>query len=300
MLRTAQSETDFGNVKFSVAKWLHHYCAAVNPHESLLDTVPGRLFIEHLRFIRYPADASPLAVVASMKVDDLMRAAIRAVGRYLYSPDCYEVARIDNDDQEDLREFDAAALDALAAVPTFGSPQIHQGVLHEIHPPIIGNRTPLCALPDGAFWTSTPITKKEDSWTLTGENLHRDHPRWLMYFDETDISVARIDSAHDWVNLVESNAIISDGCKYPNWPAIAESWEAVHLSLTGLLLAHPKLSEIPLISRDGTGHAHSKAGHYASVAAWSTVSTAWLQEPPSALIRPLAETSVPPNAQDKA
>jgi hypothetical protein len=53
--------------------------------------------------------------------------------------------------------------------------------------------------------------------------------------------------------------------------AIAESFDAVHLSPTGLLLAHP-------------------AG-YATVAHWSAVSTAWPNEPPGVELKPLKRVS---------
>jgi hypothetical protein len=144
----------------------------------------------------------------------------------------------------------------------------------------------LSALPNGAFWTSTPVTDDEDSWTLCGENLRRESPRWEMHFDVARIRVARIDSARDWADLIDSHTVTAGGCKYPDWPAIAESWDAVHLSPTGLLLAHPKISTTPFRSDDGSGLAHSQAGPYASVGAWSAVSTAWLREPPNVEFRP--------------
>lgn len=229
--------------------------------ESLLDTFPGRLFIEHMRSF------GGLGIP-----EDLIRAATSAVGSYLYSDRCLEVADFDVNDPE-LRELNAEGLAALSGLPTFGSPQIHQGTVGELRAPSITNREPLSALPNGAFWTSTPITEDEDSWTLCGENLKRQSPRREMHFDVTRVRVARIDSARDWAELIDSNPVISGGCKYPDWPAIAESWDAVHLSPAGLLLAHPKIST-------------TRYGSYAGVGAWSTVSTAWLREPPGVAIRP--------------
>lgn len=209
--------------------------------------------------------------------------AIRAVAAYLYSDECREVIGFDDQSPPDLHEFDVAGLAALSRLCTFGSPQIHQGLLHALHPPKIKNRDPLSALPSGAFWTSTPLDNDKDSWTLSGENLHRESPRWEIYFDTSRLHVAHIDSAHDWVKLIETNSISANGCKYPNWPAIAKIWDAVHLSPTGLLLAHPKLSTTPFTTTDETGCTHSQAGPHASVAPWSTVSTAWLHEPPNVL-----------------
>jgi hypothetical protein len=244
----------------------------VSNQESLLDTVPGRLFIGDMR----SSQDWGLS-------ENLIRAATRAIGRYLYSDGCQEVAHFDPNDPA-LRQFDAMGLAALARLSTFGSPQIHQGTITELHEPRIGNRDPLSALPNGAFWTSAPITDDEDSWTLCGENLGREKPRWEVHFDVTHVRVAQIDSARDWCDLIDSNTAAGSGCRYPDWPAIGQSLHAVHLSPMGLLLAHPRISTTPIT--DGSGQAHSEAGPYASVAHWSTVSTAWLREPPNAALRP--------------
>lgn len=242
--------------------------------ESLLDTVPGRLFIEDMRSF------GGLGVP-----EDLIRAAARAVGSYLYSDRCREVAHLDVNDAE-LRKYDAAGLAALSALSSFASPQIHQGTIGELRAPRISNRKRLSPLPDGAFWTSTAITEDEDTWTLCAENLKRESPRWEVHFDVARVRVARIDSARDWAALIDTHSATAGGCRYPDWPAIAESWDAVHLSPPGLLLAHPKISTTPFATTDGSGHAHSEAGPYASVAVWSTVSTAWLRIPPNAEFRP--------------
>lgn len=242
--------------------------------ESLLDTFPGRLFIEDMR------SSGGLGVP-----EVLVRTGARAVGGYLYSDRWLNVAGLDVDDPE-LRAYDAAGLAALSALPSFGSPQIHQGTIGALRAPRVSNRKRLSALPDGAFWTSTPITEVDDTWTLCGENLRRESPRWEVHFDAARVHVARIDSAAAWADLIESHSVTAGGCRYPDWPAIAERWDAVHLSPAGLLLAHPKISETPFVTTDGSGYAHSEAGPYASVAHWSAVSTAWLREPPGVEIRP--------------
>lgn len=242
--------------------------------ESLLDTFPGRLFIEHMRSF------GGLGVP-----EDLISAATKAVGSYLYSDRCRDVADLDVNEPE-LRAYDGAGLSALSGLSTFGSPQIHQGTISELRAPSIRNREPLSALPAGAFWTSTPITDDEDTWTLCGENLKRESPRWEVHFDITRVRVARIDSAQDWAELIDSHSVTACGCRYPDWPAIAKSWDAVHLSPAGLLLAHPKVSTTPFSTADGSGYPHSQAGLYASVAAWSAVSTAWLREPPNLELTP--------------
>lgn len=264
---------------------LQRRLGTVSTRESLLDTFPGRLFIEHLLSVRRSGSESPTAFVGAMLPEDLIRAATSAVGRYLYSDDCLDVAHFDVREPE-LREFNTAGLMALLRLSTFDSPQIHQGTVSELCAPKIRNRDPLSALPDGAFWTSTPITYDEDSWTVSGENLSRNSPRWEVHFDVTLVRVARIDSARDWVDLIESNTATAINCKYPDWPKIVESWDAVHLSPAGLLLAHPTISTTPFVATDGSGYGHSQAGRYASVAPWSAVSTAWLHEPPNVEFRP--------------
>ncbi|OBI88653.1 hypothetical protein [Mycobacterium sp. 1245805.9] len=233
----------------------------MSARESLLDTFPGRLFIQDMR--RFGGLAVPKT---------LIRAATWAVSGYLYSDRYLEVAYLDVDDAE-LRSYDAAGLRALTGLNTFGSPQIHQGTIDELRAPRIGNRKPLSALPAGAFWTSTPITEDEDTWTLCGENLRREMPCWEVHFDLARARVAQIDSVRDWADLIDANTATADGRKYPDWPAIAESWDAVHLSAAGLLLAYPKIST-------------TRFGSYVGVGDWSTVSTAWLREPPGVEIRP--------------
>ncbi|WP_077101126.1 hypothetical protein [Mycobacterium terramassiliense] len=252
----------------------------ISAGESLLDTFPGRLFIEDMRSF------GGLAIP-----ERLVRAAAWSVSGYLYSDRWLDVAGLDVDDPE-LRAYDAAGLAALSGLTAFGSPQIHQGTLTEWRAPNIRNREPLSALPNGAFWTSTPITDGEDTWTLCGENLKRESPRWEVHFDAKRVRVARIDSAGDWAELIDSHSATAGGCKYPDWPAIAESWDAVHLSPAGLLLAHPKISDTPFDPTDASGRAHSEAGRYASVAHWSAVSTAWLRVPPDAEARPALVTPI--------
>jgi hypothetical protein len=260
----------------------------VNDSESLLDTYPGWLFTEHLRSDR-PTGVSPAAFVAAMTPEDLIRAVTSAVTRYLYSDDWLDLAHFDTNHAE-LHELSTAGLAALSRLSTFDSPQTHQGTIRKWRTPNIRNRDGLSALPAGAFWTSTPLADREDSWTICNENLRREDTRWQVHFDATRVRVARIDSTRDWVDLIESHPVTSDGRRYPDWPAIANYWDAVHLSPTGLLLAHPAISISPVITTDRSG-AHSQAGPHASVAPWCAVSTAWLHQPPSVVFRPTPATA---------
>lgn len=253
--------------------------------EPLLDTFPGRIFIEQLRTRRL-AGMSISAYIAAMLPEELVWCATSAVGRYLYSDDCLNVLHLHEEEEPELRETSIAGLAALRALSTFDSPQIHQGKVGELRTPSIRNRDGFSALPAGAFWTSTPLNDDEDSWTVSGQHVHHiESPRWEVYFDINRVQVARIDSAQDWIELIDSHAVTVNGCKYPDWPSLAESWDAVHLSPAGLLLAHPTISATPFITTDGSGFAHSQAGPYASVAAWSVISTAWLRTPPEVKLR---------------
>ena len=191
------------------------------PRESLLDTFPGRLFIKHLRLRHRGSGVTPTAFVGALDAKDLIWGATEAVARHLYSDDRLDVSRL-NVDYPELREFDTAGLAALSKLSTFDSPQIHQGTTNRLRAPFICN-DPVSGLPIGAFWTSTPVTDDEDSWTLCGENQRRDHPRWEVHFDTTRVRLARVDdSARNWIDLIDSNALTLDGRKYPDWPAIAD------------------------------------------------------------------------------
>lgn len=255
--------------------------ASTRTEESLLNTFPGRLFVEHLRFFDR-RDASIAEFVAAMPPDLLNILAGAANDRYLWSNDCAQAIHLDIDDPE-LREYADSAKAALAKLSAFNSPQIRHGKQVTLCEPRIRNRSPLSARPVGAFWTSTRLNDNKDTYSeawQTGET------RWEVHFDPTAVRLARIDSAHDWSTLIDGRAITASGCSYPDWPVIAASFDAIHLSALGLLLAHPSISDTPFVTTTGSGLEHSQAGHYASVAVWELVSTAWLHKPPNADIRP--------------
>lgn len=111
----------------------------MSPDESVLDTFLGRSFIDDMR--SFGGVGVP---------ENLVRATAWAVGSYLYSERCREVARLDLKDVE-LLNYDVAGLAALSALPSFGSPQIHQGEIGQSRAPTVSNRDPLSTLPNGAF-----------------------------------------------------------------------------------------------------------------------------------------------------
>lgn len=53
---------------------------------------------------------------------------------------------------------------------------------------------------------------------------------WELEIDK-DVRVAEIGSATAWVEFVCAHARISDGLVYPDWVDIAQSFDAVHLTL---------------------------------------------------------------------
>ncbi|KXF51997.1 hypothetical protein AXA44_47880 [Rhodococcus sp. SC4] len=64
---------------------------------------------------------------------------------------------------------------------------------------------------------------------------------------------------------------------FPDWPSIAQEWDAVHVSLSGLLCAEPLISQVPYTGGDTTGYTHCHSGPYVGVAEWAVPSTAWLR-----------------------
>ncbi|AEF40824.1 hypothetical protein AS9A_2377 [Hoyosella subflava DQS3-9A1] len=53
----------------------------------------------------------------------------------------------------------------------------------------------------------------------------------------------------------------------------------MHVSLSGLLCANPRISLVPYQGGDESGWTHSQSGDYGGVAAWTVPSTAWLRFP---------------------
>ena len=248
--------------------------------DDLLDTFPGRLFLRDLRFFDRRG-ASPQEFVDRAGLDFLVHCASWGVESYLHSGDPLEVVDIDLDDPE-LRAYAQAAITTLARRTTFRSPQIHQGELSVIRPAMVRCRTPLNALPSGAFWTSTRLDDRKDTWSDRGYNQK---PRWEIHFDDEQVCVAQISSATEWQQLIDSHPLEFEGTKYPDWAAIAQDYDAIHLTPLGLLLAHPTISGTPFRSSDGSGTEHSRSGPYISIGDWTTVSTAWMRPPPQAVIR---------------
>lgn len=61
-------------------------------------------------------------------------------------------------------------------------------------------------------------------------------PTWQMHVDP-DAAVYEIRSSVDWVRFVEGYPKIVDNRVYPDWPAAANDWDAVHFTAFALASA---------------------------------------------------------------
>ncbi|WP_256978114.1 hypothetical protein [Rhodococcus sp. 14-2470-1a] len=198
---------------------------------------------------------------------------------YLYSSGLAEVMAIDPCRPDMVAMADAIAAE-LATVDrdTFTSPQRHSGHVEVLRQPHVTNRKSASeTLPAGALWTATPLADDLDTWT---ESRESDAPTdtYELNFDPDAVHVVRIDSASDWADLLQHHPRGHSDTLYPDWAAIATHCDAVHLSLAGLLTAHPPLTDTA-VDASAQGYAHSKSGPWAGVGDWSAVSTAWMRLP---------------------
>lgn len=260
----------------------------------LLDTVPGRTFVAGLveDYLSASDGVSRSMFLHSLSQDELVWSATNDVSSYLYSAGIDAALCVDPADPGTVAMAAAIAVElSLPSRDTFTSPQHHDGAVGPLRLPHVTNRRG-CAevLPDGAFWTSTPLTEHISSWTYSRETNQPAHIDEL-HFDPTEIRVARIDSAADWCSLLRAHtrADSTTGTLHPDWVSIATEYEAVHLSLSGLLTAHPPLSEVAATG-SSQNYAHSKIGAWAGVGDWSTVSTAWIKLPRSRRWTPMTAT----------
>ena len=187
-----------------------------------------------------------------------------AVLEYLHGPAAWPIA-----DSLAFRDFCSHLAERLVEVDQhhLSSPQIHHGYVHGLRPPVLqppSLRYPT-SLPRGAFWTADMIDHDTDTWSLyEGDLLLGD--RHVFHFSAADVNVAVIDSPKSWGALVHEFPAMLSGITYPDWPAAARKYDAVYLTITGLLTAHS-----PNLPPNVVG-----------VAEWSAVSAAWLKLPESA------------------
>lgn len=211
-------------------------------------------------------------------MDTLLWEAQKDISAYLYGTGMDNALQVDTRDPA-IVAMAAAIADELGSPTrdTFTSPQRHSGRVETLAPPSVRNRTGSTeVLPDGALWTATPLDDGVDTWTHSRES----DPEFVyeLRFAPTSVKVARIDSHDDWRRLITVHPRLGSGTRSLDWNSIAGHVDAVHLSLAGLLTAHPRLSELPPAD-SCDGYSHSRTGPWAGVGDWSTVSTAWMALP---------------------
>lgn len=246
----------------------------------LVDTVPGRNFVAGFArdFDRDAQDLSINEFLRGLSMDTLLWEAQKDISTYLYGTGMDDALQVNTRDPA-IVAMAAAIVEELGSPTrdTFTSPQRHSGRVETLAPPSVRNRTGSTeVLPDGALWTATTLDDGVDTWTHSRES----EPEFVyeLLFAPTSVKVARIDSHDDWRRLITAHTRHGSDTSRPDWKHVAQNLDAVHLSLAGLLAAHPRLSEVPPNdSRDG--YRHSQSSPWAGVGHWSTVSTAWMRLP---------------------
>ncbi|MFT7836957.1 hypothetical protein Q5530_12485 [Saccharothrix sp. BKS2] len=120
--------------------------------------------------------------------------------------------------------------------------------------------------PVGALWTSSFLPEGAGMWQW-GEWAEFGHGRQLftVVFDPTDLRVSTIGSPADYERLVNRYPRSSDGRARVCWTRAAEDLDAVHLTVSGLLVAQ----HVPVATPHGI----------ATLTGWDAESTAWLHLP---------------------
>lgn len=246
----------------------------------LLDTVPGRLFVARLtrNGAMHGDNRCRNAFLRSLTSHSLVSDAQTDISSYLFGNGMDTALQVDVRDPAIVATAEAVA-DELGSPTrdTFTSPQRHSGRVEVLVQPRVRNRPSSAeVLPDGALWTGTPLEGDVDTWTRSRSN----NPEFVyeLRFSPPTVKVSRIDSDGDWRRLITTHPRAGSGTLRPDWVSVAHDCDAVHLSLAGLLTAHPRLSEVhPADSVNGYGH--SQSGPRAGVGDWSTVNTAWMALP---------------------
>jgi hypothetical protein len=96
--------------------------------------------------------------------------------------------------------------------------------------------------PRRAFWTSTRVTDVVSGWIewlrFGDDRRHGPYHPWLLTV-AAEARVTEIHSPDDWRSLIDRyGAVSSDGGWSIDWELMRRDWDAVHLSVGGLLTAH--------------------------------------------------------------
>jgi len=262
---------------------------------NIRDTFPGRLLLEwHLHWRTYhPEHRSARAYADSITTEDYSGRVGMTLSSYLYGDGFKDVLAMDTSTAE-VVEMSEAITTVLTSprCHTWTSPQHHHGRIRTLHQPAITNRRLPSALLDGAFWAA-PMFAGADAWALHGEHDRTRSPhRYEVHFDPDTVRVAHIASAEDWFELLSAHPLIHGDTLFPDWPSIATEWDAVHVSINGLLCAQPLNSHVPYDDSDPSGFTHSQSGPYVGLGEWTVPSAAWLRLPEHVTVRP-AGTDLP-------
>lgn len=246
--------------------------------ERLRDTVPGTVFLTQV--LHWGLE--------QLDLEGACEGAMRAVADYLYGPvELEEIrgesAKISDNDEIQVRDK-LEELDREIAVSDF----IHGGNPSPFLPPefpLLSPDNPKYH-PRAAFWTATPLSVDEDTWTICGENLNRNRERMVVDVDRTRARIHRVDSLRDW-KRVTTEWNLEDGAHH--WASVAREFDAIALGIRGLLLAHPGDIWDPSVPSADAIEALREKSLYLGVGAFSAVSMAWLNEPPSMTLTPVTD-----------
>jgi hypothetical protein len=141
-----------------------------------------------------------------------------------------------------------------------------------LRPPKISEGGPnLLSKPSGALWTSSFLTPNYPAWTAMVNTgyvpVDRPFECAEFFVGQGDFAVFTISSVDDFAALCEEFAA-PHGPPAIDWRRVAQSYHAVHLTFTGLVLAQG----VPVRTRLGT----------MTLSGWDSESTAWLRLPASA------------------
>ncbi|MFI6101773.1 hypothetical protein ACIA8G_40015 [Lentzea sp. NPDC051213] len=127
--------------------------------------------------------------------------------------------------------------------------------------------------PVGALWTSSFLPDGTSMWQW-GEwaEFGRDRRLFALTFDPADLRVCTIGSPADYERLVNRYPRATDDHTQVHWTQVAEHFDAVHLTVSGLLTAQ----HVPVAAPHGT----------AMLTGWDAESTAWLRLPPGLTTTP--------------
>jgi hypothetical protein len=196
---------------------------------------------------------------------------------------CYEALAIANSDgldpntalsPEELAEA-ASLLDGSAAIAAWHQPMDPRRQIR-ISPerptpflskPHLRNRPPEHgpSKPGGALWTSSIVGNRVATWELSSQSIGGD--RWLATGVPDQLRVWEIHDPSHYATLCERySRHVGDSDHtwvVPNWPEVQNDWDAVHLSMAGLLSTQ--------------GVTTTTSAGPARLTGWDSESTCWLQ-----------------------